>query len=93
MFFEVLSKLNISDKEAAEDMNWQASRLSESRKGSARVPLDGLLELSNDVWVEFRNRVDAAKGLNPEREDDLYAEQIGSLLTMLLKHRAARRTA
>lgn len=92
LVFETLAAIGVSQKEAAITMGIDESQLSRIKRGEARLPVDALWRLSDVFWAEFRRRVDAAKGLTDEHEEQVYAEQVGALVTLLLKHRA-RRTA
>lgn len=92
---EALAAIGMSDKEACFYMAFDASQFSRVKRGEARLPIDALWRLPAKFWVEFRRRIDAAKGLTTETDEHVFAEQVGQLVTALLKFRGAtqRRTA
>jgi hypothetical protein len=88
IFFDTLAEIGMSDKEAAYTMAMDPGQLSRVKSHQARLPLDAIWRLPNRFWVVFRERLDDARGLNPAREKELFAQRIGELVSLLIKQAA-----
>lgn len=89
LFFETLAEVGMSDKEAAYTMAMDPAQLSRVRSRTARLPFDAIWRLPNRFWLAFRNRIDAARGLNEHNEKHLIAQRIGELVTLLVRREVA----
>lgn len=93
LVFETFAAIGLSDKEAAYTMALDPAQLSRIKSGQARLPFDALWRLPDLFWLEFRKRVDSARGLDAAREADVFAEHVGQLVTFVLKHQARKVSA
>jgi len=85
LFFETIAVIGMSEKEAAYTMAMDPAQLSRVKSGQARLPFDAMWRLPATFWVELRNRIEMAKGLNPARVRELRAARIGELVKLLVE--------
>jgi len=88
LVFEVFAAIGWADKEAAYHLGMDAAQLSRIKHGQGKLAIDTLGRLPNVFWIEFRNRIDDARGLSRDREADAFAEHVGQIVAATLKFRA-----
>ena len=84
LFFETLTEIGMSEKEAALTMQVQPSHLSRVKSGEARLPFEAMWRLPNSFWFAFRYQIDVAKGLTAENQQAVRAARIAELVRLLI---------
>lgn len=85
LFFETLADIRMSDKEAAYTMVLDPAQLSRVKSGQARLPFDAIWRLPDRFWVEFNDRIAAARHLTPVNASAMRRRRIVELVDLLLQ--------
>jgi hypothetical protein len=89
--FDTFDAIGLLDKEAADLMHIDEGQLSRIKAGKGRLPFDALWRMPDRFWLEFRKRIDAARGFSDVSEEREFNRRIGELVTLLLNYRGAVR--
>jgi hypothetical protein len=85
LVFECIASVGMSDKEAAYTMAMDPAQLARVKTKQARLPIDALWRMPDAFWLEFRRRVDEAKGLSEEHARSVRAARIAELIRLLVE--------